>query len=287
MIFAFMEPIRYAAQGIPFAPSDLAFDIFLDASLNVVLAFFFGLLIFGLLGVPCAKLFFLIQKFKARKVDVHQKFIMLKTTGKTTGGVIIKRGFLLYCVAISLTLSTLQFVGFFASSLVNNQTSFTLLYTALVLIYMAFLTFFLPSIWYLDDINLMYFTISDDVKFLNPMGQSILPALKGFGSFSIIIAYLIYIMNGISRGYFTFIDPDLIFDPILTLFVPLIAMLGFEIIAEFGQRTLKKWIVSKNVHDYDELKIELVRKGDEYQFKVENEPIEGKQGEPETNPAEP
>ena len=277
-----MEPIRYAAQGIIITSSDLVLDILLDASLNIILAFFFGLFFFGLLGVPCAKLFFLIQKFNSRKVEVQQKFIMLKTTGKTTGGVIVKRGFLLYCVAISLTLSTLQFVGFIDPGIINDQTSFTLLYTALVLIYMAILTVFLPAIWYLDDINLMYFTISEDVKFLSPMGQSILPALKGFGSFSIIIAYLIYVINRFSTRIL--LDPDIFFDPILTLFIPLLAMLGFEIIAEFGQKTLKKWIVSKSVHDYDELKIELVRKGDEYQLKVKQENTDNGHANAEPDP---
>src|SRR5271157_3950723 len=120
------------------------FDTVLLASFNIIVAFFFGLIFFGLLGVPSAKLFFLIQKFSARKVDVQQKFIMLKTTGKTTGGVIVKRGFLLYCVAISLTLSTLQLVGFLDPGLVNNESSFTFLYTALVFIYMAIITVFLP-----------------------------------------------------------------------------------------------------------------------------------------------
>ena len=243
------------------------FDTVLLASFNIIVAFFFGLIFFGLLGVPSAKLFFLIQKFSSRKVEAQQKFIMLKTTGKTTGGVIIKRGFLLYCVAISLTLSTLQFMGFLYPDIVNAD--FSDLYTYLVFIYMAILTFLLPSIWYLDDINLMYFTISEDVKFLNPMGQSILPALKGFGSFSIIIAYLIYIINRFSTRII--LNPDILFDPILTFFIPLIAMLGYELVAEFGQKSLKKWIIKIGLHEYDELRIELVRKGDEYQLKVEGE----------------
>jgi hypothetical protein len=265
-IYWFVEPIRFANAnpGSVLTTSDLILDIILDAGLNIVLAFLFGLIFFGLLGIPSAKLFFLIQKFKSRKIDVRQKFAMLKTSGKTTGSGIVYRGFLLYCVAISLTLSTLQFIGHFAPTIIED--SFTILYTSLVLFYMAFLTFFLPSIWYLDDINLMYFTMSEDVKFLNPMGQSILPALKGFGSFSIIIAYLIYVMNR-----FSILDLDILFDPILTLFIPLLAMLGFETIAEFGQKIVKKWIGSKDIRKYDELKIELVMKGDEVKISIENE----------------
>ncbi|NMC06064.1 MAG: hypothetical protein GYA24_12685 [Candidatus Lokiarchaeota archaeon] len=249
----------------------LIVGIILDAAFNVVIAFFFGFLILGLLGIACAKLFFSIQLLLSRKRRASEKYIMLKTAGKITGGLLVRRAFLLYCMAISLTLTTLQIIGFLDPGFLANQETFTLLYTMLVFTYAAGMTIILPPIWYLDDVNLMYFTENEGVKYLNPVGQSVLPAIKGFGSFNIIITYLVFVATRFQATA----NLVTLLDPVLTMFLPIMFLIGFDAISHVGRKMIRAWLVKKGIQNYEEMRIELVKAEGDYKFKVD-----GKSPEP-------
>lgn len=249
----------------------LIVGIILDAAFNVVIAFFFGFLILGLLGIACAKLFFSIQLLFSRKRRASEKYIMLKTAGKITGGLLVRRAFLLYCMAISLTLTTLQIIGFLDPGFLANQETFTLLYTMLVFTYAAGMTIILPPIWYLDDVNLMYFTENEGVKYLNPVGQSVLPAIKGFGSFNIIITYLVFVATRFQATA----NLVTLLDPVLTMFLPIMFLIGFDAISHVGRKMIRAWLVKKGIQNYEEMRIELVKAEGDYKFKVD-----GKSPEP-------
>jgi hypothetical protein len=268
--------------------SSLIFGLILDAAFNFVIAFFFGFVILGLLGIACAKLFFLVQMFFSRKREVSQKYIMLKTAGRVTGGLLVKRAFLLYCMAISLTLTTLQIIGFVnplylaiigasIGDVAPFQTTFTLLYTIFVFVYATGMTLVLPPIWYLDDVNLMYFTENEGVRYLNPVGQSVLPAIKGFGSFNIIIAYLVFVATRFQASA----SLVTLFDPILTLFLPIMFLLGFDVISDYGKKVMRAWLVKKGIQGYEEMRIELVKGAGDYRFKVDGKTTEPKKEPPE------
>jgi hypothetical protein len=265
--------VQYFIQGFEIADvSGLILGIILDAAFNIVIAFFFGFLILGLLGIACAKLFFLIQKLFSGKKKASEKYILLKTAGRITGGLLVKRAFLLYCMAISLTLTTLQIIGFIDPGFLMDQDTFTLLYTIFVFTYSAGMTIILPPIWYLDDVNLMYFTENEGVKYLNPVGQSVLPAIKGFGSFNIIIAYLVFVATRFQATA----SLVTLLDPILTLFLPIMFLLGFDVISDFGRKVMQKWLVKKGIQSYDEMRIELVKSAGDYRFKVDGSTTESK-----------
>jgi hypothetical protein len=265
--------VQYFIQGFDIADmSALILSIVLDAAFNMVIAFFFGFIILGLLGIACAKLFFMIQKVFSGKKKASEKYILLKTAGRITGGLLVKRAFLLYCMAISLTLTTLQIIGFVNPGFLVDQDTFTLLYTILVFTYSAGMTLILPPIWYLDDVNLMYFTENEGVKYLNPIGQSVLPAIKGFGSFNIIIAYLVFVATRFQATA----SLVTLFDPILTLFLPIMFLLGFDVISDFGRKTMQIWLVKKGIQNYDEMRIELVKSAGDYRFKVDDGAAEQK-----------
>nr|MDO8085502.1 hypothetical protein [Candidatus Sigynarchaeum springense] len=232
--------------------------VIVGALLDLFLSFFFGFLIFGLLGITCTKLFFLVQAFFSRKQKTTDRYIMLKTSGTVTGGLLVKRSFLLYAIAISLTLTTLQVIGFLAPSLLKEKNMFTLLYTSFVFIYAASLTLILPPTWYLDDVNLMYFTEAEGVKYLNPVGQSVLPALKGLGSFNIIIAYAVFVATRVQGA-----SLDTLLDPILTLFMPIIFILGFDTISDYGRKNVRAFLVARGIQSYDEMRIELMKSAGE------------------------
>jgi hypothetical protein len=250
--------------------------IIVGALFDLFLAFFFGFLILGLLGIVCAKLFFIVQAAFSMKRKPTEKYIMLKTSGTITGWLLIKRAFLLYCIAISLTLTTLQIFNFLDPSLLTDQYTFTLLYTTFVFIYAAGLTIILPPIWYLDDVNLMYFTEAEGVKYLNPVGQSVLPALKGFGSFNIIIAYLVFVATRFQGANLV-----TMFDPILTLFMPIMFLLGFDAISDYGRKNVRAWLVKKGIQGYEEMRIELVKGAGDFKFKVDDKTAEPKKNSPE------
>jgi hypothetical protein len=265
--------VQYFIQGFVIPDvSTLIVGIVLDAAFNLVIAFFFGFIILGLLGIACAKLFFLVQMFFSRKKKASEKYILLKTAGRITGGLLVKRAFLLYCMAISLTLTTLQIIGFVNPGFLVDQDTFTLLYTILVFTYSAGMTLILPPIWYLDDVNLMYFTENEGVKYLNPVGQSVLPAIKGFGSFNIIIAYLVFVATRFQATA----SLVTLLDPILTLFLPIMFLLGFDVISDFGRKTMQIWLVKKGIQNYDEMRIELVKSAGDYRFKMDGGAAEQK-----------
>jgi hypothetical protein len=270
--------VQYFIQGSEIIEvSSLILGIIIDAAFNIVIAFFFGFLILGLLGIACAKLFFLVQKLFSKKKDASEKYIMLKTAGTVTGGLLVKRAFLLYCIAISLTLTTLQIIGFVNPAYLADQNTFTLLYTTFVFAYTAGMTLILPPIWYLDDVNLMYFTENEGVKYLNPVGQSVLPAIKGFGSFNIIIAYLVFVATRFQATA----NLVTLFDPILTLFLPIMFLLGFDVISDHGKKVIRSWLVKKGIQGYEEMRIELVKGAGDYRFKVDDETTEPKKTSPE------
>ncbi len=272
ILYLVLASVYYVMQS--FIQGDAGFVI-IGALFDVFIAFFFGFLIFGLLGVSCAKLFFIVQAAFLRNQKPTEKYIMLKTSGTVTGWLLIKRAFLLYCIAISLTLTVLQIVNFLNPTLLQGseegQWMFTFLYTSLVFIFAAGLTLILPPIWFLDDVNLMYFTEAEGVKYLNPVGQSVLPALKGFGSFNIIIAYLVFVATRFQGANLV-----TMFDPLLTLFMPIMFLLGFDTISDYGRKTLRAWLVKRGIQSYDEMKIELVKGSGEYRLKMD-----GKAAEPE------
>ncbi|MBN2154086.1 MAG: hypothetical protein JW839_21700, partial [Candidatus Lokiarchaeota archaeon] len=252
-----------------------------SALFDLFVAFFFGLLIFGLLGISCAKLFFLVQAALSRNRKPTEKYIMLKTSGTVTGWLLIKRAFLLYAISISLTLTTLQIFNFLDPSLLVNQNTFTLLYTSFVFIFAAGLTLIVPPLWYLDDVNLMYFTESEGVKYLNPVGQSVLPALKGLGSINIVIAYVVFVVTRFQGA-----SLDTMFDPLLTLFMPIAFILGFDTISDLGRKKVRAWLVKKGIQSFDELRIELVKGAGEYKLKAnEGTPGPGKRTQEKKEPS--
>lgn len=274
--------VQYFIQGTELSDiPTLIFGIILDAAFNIVGGFFFGFFILGLLGIASAKLFFLVQKLFSRKMKASEKYIMLKTSGRVTGGLLVKRAFLLYCMAISLTLTTLQIIGFVNPLYLTDygatigdeapyQTTFTLLYSIFVFVYATGMTLILPPIWYLDDVNLMYFTENEGVRYLNPVGQSVLPAIKGFGSFNIIIAYLVFVATRFQASA----SLVTLFDPILTLFLPIMFLLGFDAISGYGKKVMRAWLVKKGIQGYDEMRIELVKGAGDYRFKVDGKTAE-------------
>lgn len=235
----------------------------LDVALSM---FVFGMLVFGFLGMFFAILFFKIHAFFSRNKKLETRYVRIRTGYEVTGKEIIGRAFLLYCIAISLTLTTMQIAGFLdffpdpdTVGLVLYLSIFEPTYTNLVFFYSFCISFILAPIWYFDDLNVMYFSVYEDVTFLRPFGMRVLPALKGFGSFSIIISYLIFIINQV--GFITVNVPFyLLLDPLLTLFIPILFLIGFELVSFVGKKYLKKWLIKKGIEEYDDLEIVLTRK---------------------------
>ncbi|MEX2684240.1 MAG: hypothetical protein Q6373_021900, partial [Candidatus Sigynarchaeota archaeon] len=256
--------VYYLLASFLYVIAQAIISVFFD----LLFSFFLGFLIFGLLGIACAKLFFIVQAFFSRKQKMTEKYIMLKTSGTVTGWLLVKRAFLIYAIAISLTLTTLQIYNFLDPTLFSgseeSQKTFTLLYTSFVFIYAAGLTLILPPTWYLDDVNLMYFTEAEGVKYLNPVGQSVLPALKGFGSVNIVIAYLVFVATRFKGA-----NLITLFDPILTLFMPIMFLLGFDAISEYGKKSVRSFLVKRGIQSFDEMHIELVKASGENRIEIE------------------
>ena len=244
-------------------------ELVVFGAFDFILAFFFGLAILGLLSIPLAKVFFILHKVFSREKDISKRYIMLKTNNIMTGGMIIKRGILLYCIAISLTLTTVQVIGFLLPDFLGEPAAeadletfianFQSIYTLLVFLFATGITFILPPVWYFDDINLMFFEETEGVKFLYPFGKAVIPALKGFGSISIIISYLVFVLNRVG-GVIGGIPITLLFDPFLTLFIPITFMLGFQLVSPLGKRSLAKWLRKQGIEIYQDLELKLSKK---------------------------
>lgn len=239
-------------------------SIVLLAIFEFVIDFLFGMIILGFLGILFAKLFFLIHDKTSKTPDgIDEKYIILHTGYKLTGREITYRAFLLYCIAISLALTTIQLASFAVPGLLPSYSidpegykqQFELLYTGFVFLYTFVMAFVLPPVWYFDDLNVMVFRQEEGVPFLYPLGKSVLPALKGFGGPTIILSYLVFIFNRLGTG----IPVTFMLDPILTLFVPLAFIIGFESVATVGKHHLLGWLKrTRKVKEYSRIKRELV-----------------------------
>jgi len=236
-------------------------DLVLFAGIDFILSFFFGLGIFGLCGIISAVAFFYIHHLFTGKLQQSQKYVIIKTNYKITAGTIIKRAFLLYCMAISLTLTTLQFISVLAPDLLPDpeidpdlfELNFELYYTTFVFIYSGAISFILIPVWYFDDLNVMFFAESEGVRYIYPFGNAVLPPLKGFGGPSIVLSYLIFILTKLGTGVLI----TLLLDPVLTLFMPVIMLIGFETVSAGGKNVLKKWLMKQDIKEYDEMQINL------------------------------
>ncbi|MHA1793110.1 MAG: hypothetical protein ACTSVI_10735 [Promethearchaeota archaeon] len=241
-------------------------------TLDILFSFFFGFFILGLLGIVFSLVMLPIHKFFRRNKNLKKKYVMLKTGYSVTGSIMLKRAFLLFAMSITLTLTTIQFGEFLnlfpkppgsgsTQTEINNYiNNFNFFYTLLTFFYSFIISIILVPTWYFDDINLMFYRIEEDVTFLYPFGRSVLPWLKGFGGPSIIISYLIFIMGRVGTDVS---DLMLLLDPIVTLFIPIFFMIGFETVSFLGKRVLKKYVMKQGIESYDELRLELIRKNND------------------------
>ncbi|MHA1372570.1 MAG: hypothetical protein ACTSRA_22975 [Promethearchaeota archaeon] len=239
-------------------------DLIISIILDVVLSFLFGFIILGILGWLVSRMFFNIHGLLTKKKKLEKQYVVLNTGYNVTSKVMIKRAFLLYCISISLALTTIQaagFLGYFPSVPPANGDpstyiiTFELWYTVLVFLFAFLLTFLLPPIWYFDDLNVMYWSIEEGVKFLNPFGRSVLPSLAGYGGPTIVISYTIFIINRVG----TSVPLLLLLDPLITLYIPIIFLIGYETISFIGKRNLKIWLAKKGIKIYDKLEYKLMK----------------------------
>jgi hypothetical protein len=249
----------YYAVSIYFGYGTLLDSLFY-AAFDIGLAYLFGLIIFGLLGILFSMFFFYVHHLMTGKMEKKNKYVIIKTHFKMSPWFLVKRAFLLYCIAISLTLTTIQlidalnFPGLFDDTQMELYVvQFELYYLILVLVYSVAISVILVPTWFYDDVNLMYFAESEGVRYIYPFGNSVLPALKGFGGPSIILSYLVFALTKLG----TTAPLTLLFDPVLTLFMPITYMMGFETISVLGKKLLKSWLMKKGIKEYTTMSINL------------------------------
>ncbi len=264
MLFSFLYyTVQFLSESLDIV------SMVLIIGLDFVLNLFFGMLVFGLLGVPLSKLFFSMHNKITRKKVISMKYIRLDTNYEVSGWTIVKRAFLLYCIAFSLTLITLQLIAFVRPDILppagydwildpdpaKPAANYQNFYSALVFIFSFAISFILAPIWYFDDINLMFFSQSEGVTFLYPFGQSVLPVLKGFGGPTIIISYLIFGLSKLGGA----IPLTILLDPVLTLFTPITFLIGFESFCGVGKKYLIKWLEQRDIGHYSKIQRQLFK----------------------------
>ncbi|MHA1680222.1 MAG: hypothetical protein ACTSUE_04395 [Promethearchaeota archaeon] len=232
--------------------------------LDMLYAFFFGFFILGMLGIAFSKFQFPIhQFFRKKKKNLDVSYVMLNTGGKVSASTILKRAFLIYAVSISLTLSIIQlgeFLGIVEEANFSNLDAyiqdFNFLYTFLVFFLSFIVSMIITPTWFFDDINLMFYKLEEGMVFLYPYGRSILPWLKGYGGPSIIFSYILFIIPriGIDMKFMVILA-----DPVITLYIPIMFLVGFESISFLGKKILRNMLMKKNIEQYDNLDLVLTR----------------------------
>ncbi|MFX0102162.1 MAG: hypothetical protein ACFFCS_21530, partial [Candidatus Hodarchaeota archaeon] len=156
-------------------------------------------------------------------------------------------------------LTTIQFLRYFGlfPDPGTQQELFVTSYSGLIFLYSFILAAILSPIYYFADLNIMFYTRHEGMTFLVPFGTKILPVLKGFGSFSIIISFLVFVITNFSLGD---VPLTVTLDPLITLFIPILFIMGFEIISPIGKKYLKKWLEKMNIESFDDLSINLIKK---------------------------
>ncbi|MBD3188390.1 hypothetical protein GF325_16260 [Candidatus Bathyarchaeota archaeon] len=135
-------------------------------------------------------------------------------------------------------------------------TGYETLYSFLVFFFSFITSFIITPTWFFDDINLMFYRVEENVKFLYPYGRSVLPWLKGLGGPGVIISYILFIIVRIGIDIKFII---IIIDPLITFYIPIMFLMGYESISFAGKKILKRWLQKKGIEEFTDLELILTK----------------------------